>query len=90
MNEQPVQDNPDVEPENGTSPPASNPDVQPDPSAEETVTDRTSPSAKEKAKEILVHELNLGFAHAEKIIQQLERRGILLVHEVTKSGVGGL
>lgn len=47
-------------------------------------------SAKERAIEILHEELNLTVDHAEKILQQLERRGVLVHHDPAKSGIGGL
>jgi hypothetical protein len=47
-------------------------------------------SAKERAIEIMKEELNLTVDHAERILQQLERRGILVHHDASKSGIGGL
>jgi predicted transcriptional regulator len=47
-------------------------------------------SAKDRAIEILHEELNLTKDHAEKILQQLERRGVLVHHDTAKSGIGGM
>lgn len=63
---------------------------------EETPSEAPSPvsakklSAKERAIEIMKEELNLTVDHAERILQQLERRGVLVHHDTSKSGIGGL
>lgn len=48
------------------------------------------PTAWERAIEIMSQELNLTVDHAERILQQLERRGVLVHHDTSKSGIGGL
>lgn len=63
---------------------------------EETQPEAPSPvsskklSAKERAIEIMKEELNLTVDHAERILQQLERRGVLVHHDTSKSGIGEL
>jgi len=64
-----------------------NPEVDPQP---EEKPAKTPQSAKDRAIEIMKEELNLTVDHAERILQQLERRGILVHHDKAKSGIGGL
>lgn len=64
------------------------PEVTPQP--EDKAAEKPRQSAWDRAHEVMVDELNLTKDHAEKILQKLEVRGILVTHENRKSGIGGL